>query len=126
MESTQPTLDEELNRCRHWIEAALDRGGNTHLFSDIVDGVKQGTMQFWPAPDACAVTEIIVYPRKKTLHIFLAGGNMDTIVDMDESAVHYAKAIGCDGVSVAGRKGWQKVLSKKGYSPFIVSLAKDI
>lgn len=119
-------LESELDRCRPWIEAALDRGGNTHIFEDISDGVKKGLMQFWPAPDACAVTEIICYPRKKVLHIFLAGGNMDTIVDMDESAVHYAKISGCHGVSVAGRKGWQKVLDSRGYKPFIVSLAKDI
>jgi hypothetical protein len=119
-------LEKELDRCRPWIEAALDRGGNTHLFEDIADGVKRGTMQFWPADDACAITEIICYPRKKVLHIFLAGGNMDTIVDMDESAVHYAKLVGCTGMSVAGRKGWQRVLEKKGYKPFIVSLGKDI
>lgn len=119
-------LDTELDRCRPWIEAALDRGGNTHIFEDIVDGVKKGLMQFWPADDACAVTEIICYPRKKVLHIFLAGGNMDTIVDMDESAVHYAKLSGCTGMSVAGRKGWQRVLDKKGYKPFTFSLGKDI
>lgn len=119
-------LDAELDRCRPWIEAALDRGGNTHIFEDIVDGVKKGLMQFWPADDACAVTEIICYPRKKVLHIFLAGGNMDTIVDMDESAVHYAKLSGCTGMSVAGRKGWQRVLDKKGYKPFTFSLGKDI
>jgi|TARA_R100000482_G_scaffold91188_1_gene37485 hypothetical protein len=119
-------LDKELDRCKPWIEAALDRGGNTHIFEDIVDGVKKGLMQFWPADDACAVTEIICYPRKKVLHIFLAGGNMDTIVDMDESAVHYAKLSGCTGMSVAGRKGWQRVLDKKGYKPFTFSLGKDI
>lgn len=119
-------LDTELDRCRPWIEAALERGGNTHIFEDIVDGVKKGLMQFWPAEDACAVTEIICYPRKKVLHIFLAGGNMDTIVDMDESAVHYAKLSGCAAMSVAGRKGWQRVLNKKGYTPFTFSLGKDI
>ena len=119
-------LEKEMERCRPWIQAALDRGQNTHLFSDIVDSVKQGHMQFWPAEDACAVTEVCVYPRKKILNIFLAGGNMDTIVDMDESAVMYAKTIGCDGVSVNGRRGWQKVLAKKGYRPFLTNLAKDI
>lgn len=119
-------LDAELERCKPWIEAALERGGNTHEFEDIVHAVKAGTMQFWPAEDACAVTEIIVYPRKRAFHVFLAGGNMDTIVDMDESAVYYAKINGCTIMSVAGRKGWQKVLGERGYKPFLTSLAKEI
>jgi len=119
-------LETELERCRPWIEAALDRGGNTHLFEDIVDAVKMGTMQFWPAEDACAVTEIIVYPRKKAFHVFLAGGNMDTIVEMDASAVFFAKLNGCSAMSIAGRKGWQKVLEHKGYKPVLTSLGKDI
>jgi len=119
-------LDAELERCRPWIEAALDRGGNTHEFEDIVYAVKTGAMQFWPAEDACAITEIIVYPRKRAFHVFLAGGNMDTIVDMDESAVYYAKINGCTIMSIAGRKGWQRVLNEKGYRPYLTSLAKEI
>ncbi|QDP58291.1 MAG: hypothetical protein Unbinned8622contig1005_32 [Prokaryotic dsDNA virus sp.] len=119
-------LDAELERCRPWIEAALDRGGNTHLFEDVVSAVKAGTMQFWPADDACAVTEIVVYPRKKVLHIFLAGGNIETIVSMDESAVYFAKLNDCNAVTVAGRKGWQKVLEGRGYTPVLTSLGKDI
>jgi len=119
-------LDAELERCRPWIEAALDRGGNTHLFEDIVSAVKAGAMQFWPAEDACAITEIVAYPRKKALHIFLAGGNMDTIVDMDDSAVFFAKQNGCSHMSIAGRKGWQRILQDKGYKPVLTSLGKDI
>jgi hypothetical protein len=83
-------------------------------------------MQFWPAEDACAVTEIIVYPRKKAFHVFLAGGRMETIVDMDESAIHFARLNGCTSMSIAGRKGWQKVLEGKGYKPVLTSLGKDI
>jgi hypothetical protein len=119
-------LDAELERCRPWIEAALRRSGGTHLFEDIVSAVKAGTMQFWPAEDACAVTEIIVYPRKKAFHVFLAGGRMETIVDMDESAIHFARLNGCTSMSIAGRKGWQKVLEGKGYKPVLTSLGKDI
>jgi hypothetical protein len=119
-------LDAELERCRPWIEAALDRGGNTHEFEDIVYAVKTGTMQFWPAEDACAITEIIVYPRKRAFHVFLAGGNMDTIVDMDESAVYYAKLNGCTIMSIAGRKGWQRVLTDKGYKNTLTVLMKEL
>ena len=119
-------LDQELERCRKWIEAALEYSGGTHDFDDIVRMVKANILQFWPAADACAITEVIEYPKKKVLHIFLAGGNMDTIVDMNESAEYFAKLNGCTGMSIAGRKGWSKVLSKKGYKEAFTTLGKDI
>ncbi len=30
-------LEEELIRCKDWIQSALNKGGNTHDFKDIVD-----------------------------------------------------------------------------------------
>ena len=72
------------------------------------------------------MTEIVSYPQKKVLHIFLAGGEMDQIVDMDSSAVEFAKMNGCTGMSIAGRKGWARVLTEKGYQETYTVLGKDI
>lgn len=119
-------LDAELERCRPWIEAALNYGGDTHSFDDVVESVKKGAMQFWPANDACAVTEIIPFPRKKVLHVFLAGGNAETIVDMNESAESFAKMNGCSMISVVGRVGWKKALGTKGYSAPSAVLFKEL
>ena len=41
------TLAEELLRCQDWIKAALNKGGDTHDFKDVVDGVLSGNMQLW-------------------------------------------------------------------------------
>ena len=119
-------LFDELNRCRPWLQAALDLSGDTHTWDDIVSGIYSGQMQFWPAERGCAVTEIVTYPRKKVLHIFLAGGEMDQIVDMDDSATEFAKAQGCSALTIAGRKGWKKVLEHKGYKEQFTTLAKEI
>lgn len=125
-EAREITIFDELERCRPWIEAALDRSGGTHLFEDVVDSIMSGHMQFWPAEDSCAVTEIIVYPRKKVLHVFLAGGKLETIVSMNESAVEWAKSIGCQGMSIAGRKGWIKVLKSKGWKEQFTNLSLEV
>tara|TARA_R100000353_G_scaffold168531_1_gene131105 strand:- start:272 stop:655 length:384 start_codon:yes stop_codon:yes gene_type:complete len=126
MDDTEVTLEQEIERCRPWLQDALDAGGNTHTIEDVVDAVRKRIMQFWPAEDACAVTEILHFPRKKSLHIFLAGGNLDTIVDMRESAEHFAKINGCAMMSVSGRKGWQRVLGKHGYGNTLTVLEKRI
>ena len=120
------SLNDELNRCKPWILAALEYSGGTHLYEDIVAGIAAGSLQFWPAPNGCAVTEIIIFPRKRVFHIFLAGGEKNQIVDMDESAVQFAKMQGCTSMTVAGRRGWARVLKQKGWAEQFTTLSKDI
>ena len=72
-------VKEDLLRCKEWIQSALDKGGDTHSFIDVVEGVLSGHMQLWSGEKGCAVTEIVCYPNKKVLHVFLAGGKLEQI-----------------------------------------------
>ena len=119
-------LDTHLLRCREWIEDALEYSGGTHCFDDVADGVRSGRMQLWQGPEGCAVTEIVVYPRSKALHVFLAGGKMEQIIDMIDSAVEWGRAVGCDTMTVAGRPGWERVLQKYGWHYASTILAREI
>ena len=123
------SMQDELIKCRDWIQSALDKGGDTHDFKDIVDGVMSGHMQLWSGERGCAVTEILVYPNKKILHVFLAGGKMghgiDQIMDMHDDAVEFARLNGCKGMTVSGRAGWKKILASKGWRQQFVTLAKE-
>ena len=66
-------LSDDLERCKPWIEDALEYCNGTHEFNDIVLGIAESRMQLWAAPRGCIVTEIVVYPQKKVLNLFLAG-----------------------------------------------------
>ena len=122
-------LEEELIRCREWIQSALNKGGNTHEFKDIVDGIISGNMQLWLGANGCAITEIVVYPNKKVLHVFLAGGDkglgIKQITDMHDDAIEFGKQQGCVGMTVTGRKGWKKVLQSRGWSEQFTTLLKE-
>ena len=118
------SLPDELSRCREWIEAALGYGGGTHDFNDVVDAISTGHMQLWPADDGCLVTEIVKYPRKTVLHIFLAGGRMGQITDMHDDVIAWAKTQGCESLTLAGRKGWVKALAPYGWNQNLVVLEK--
>ena len=113
-------------RCQPWLEAALERANGTHTISNVVEAIATGSMQFWPAPRGCAVTEIIKYLNKKVLHVFLARGELDQIVEMDGSAAEFARMNGCTAMTIAGRKGWAKVLKDKGYKEAFTVLAKEL
>lgn len=116
----------EIQRCLPWIVDALSYSGGTHEPTDVIEGILKGTMQLWPGPEACAVTEIVVYPNRKVLHVFLAAGKMEGIVDMQESAEQWGKLQGCTAMTIAGRKGWARVLKDVGYEEKYVTLAKEL
>ena len=114
-------LEDELERCRPWIEAALEYSGGTHVFDDIVDGIRSGSLQLWPAKKGCIVTEIVCYPKLKKLNVFLGGGNLEQILDMDSSVISFAKDNGCKSLTMTGRKGWVKPLLSDGWTnPYFV------
>jgi len=118
-------IKEELLRCEGWIQSALNKGGNTHGFVDVVEGVLSGHMQLWSSEKGCAVTEIVVYPNKKVLHVFLAGGKLEHITDMQEDAVKWAKDKGCKGMQLNGRAGWKKALRDTGWREQLTTLIKE-
>ena len=123
------SLEDELIRCKDWIQSALNKGGDTHDFKDVVDGIMSGNFQLWLGTNGCAVTEIVVYPNKKVLHVFLAGGDqgqgIEQITDMHDDAMAWGKQQGCDGMPVTGRRGWKKVLASKGWKEQFTTLLKE-
>ena len=112
----------ELERCRPWIKAALDRSGDLNTWDEVVSGIHSGRMQLWPAEQGCIVTEIVVYHNRKALHIFLAGGKLDEILQMTESVKEWAKLMGCSFATFDGRLGWQKPLEKIGWKPHSITM----
>ena len=118
-------MDNEISRCRKWIEAALEYSGGTHDFEDIVAGLHRGVLQLWPTPRGCIVTEIVLYPQKKVLNVFLGGGELDQILDMHDNVISWAKAQGCSALSMSGRPGWKKPLKKHGWQSQHVSYVKE-
>ena len=118
-------MDKEIKRCRKWIEAALEYSGGTHTFSDVVNGLNKGVLQLWPTPRVCIVTEIVVYPKKKVLNVFLGGGELDQILDMHKDVMDWAKVQGCTALSMSGRSGWKKPLKEHGWKTQHVSYVKE-
>ena len=118
---------EQLERLRHHVEAALEYSGGTHNFDDVAEMVEQNRLQLWPAKDSVVLTEIIVYPRLKNLHYFLAGGDLDELSRMRPLIESWGKSIGCTRVTLAGRRGWAKTFLKdEGYSPQWTVMAKEL
>lgn len=108
---------EDLERFKDDIERALGHWSNTHTFDDVCSSVLQKQVAFWPLENSFLITEIVVYPQQRHLHIWLAGGDLDEIKAMQHSMVQHAKENGCSIITLSGRAGWVKALEDIGWKP---------
>ena len=109
----------------HGLRRALDIPNGTHDFIDVAEGLYRGTMQLWPAEKGCIVTEIVVYPKKKALNVFLGGGELDQILDMHENVIEWAKRKGCECLMMTVALAGKKPLEKHGWKTLHSSYVKE-
>ena len=116
----------KLEDYRPQIEAALEHAGNTHAFEHILEGVVEGRMQAWQNGNSIAITEIICYPLKKSLNVFIAGGKSEELVEMLKSAEEWGIKQGCSKITFAGRKGWLRYFKKSAFKQSIIFMEKSL
>jgi hypothetical protein len=108
------------------LRAALATGCPTHSLEDVLEQVACGDARLWETPDAVVVTEIHEYPRCRVLHFWLATGELGGVVELTRQACADAKELGCTWATIAGRKGWERVLSEDGWKPKMVILSREL
>ena len=104
---------EQFHLRRKYIEDALEYTKGTHTLDDIWNGVVRGDFQFWPGDKSAIITEIQIYPQTKVMHIFLAGGDLEELLQMEKSVRAYAQTIGCNSMSISGRRGWLRIFEDR-------------
>lgn len=107
---------ESLLTWRDHIEAAMAKAEFSHTFDDLTYMVIAGHLEFHDFDDCFCMTQITVFPQFKLYHFMLAGGDMEAIVDKTDLFKQKAKSMGCRYLSFSGRKGFEPVLSKHGWT----------
>lgn len=97
------------------LQRALDLAGNTHTIEDVATAVKAGTMQAFHNDDALVITEIVEFPRAKSINVFVACGDLDAVMSLQPLIEDFGRKHGCDRMRMLGRQGWRKVLPKHGW-----------
>jgi hypothetical protein len=116
-------MEEHWQRCRRYIEDALEYAGGSHTIDDVWDAVCEGKAQFFPLDKSAIVTEVVDYPQKAMCRIWLAGGDLDELMEAEAAIAAWAKTLGCSGMEIIGRRGWSRQL--KDYRQTAVVLMKD-
>ena len=116
-----------LDEARPFLQKALDLAGNTHTLEDVRQGIDAGRLQYWPGVNSAIITEIIEYPQKRTLHFFLAGGNLAELEAMYPLVEDWGRQQGCVAASTSGRPGWERTfLKREGWKSRTVVMTKEL
>jgi hypothetical protein len=108
------------------ISRALEYGGSTHSFDDIVCGVLASQYDVLYNDGAIAISEQSNYPNVRAYHVFVAAGTLDSVLALQEQMIERALAADCTQLTLWGRLGWQKVLAKHNWSPKLVYMVRDL
>lgn len=117
---------------KHELERALKDQYNRTSINDVYEMIQDKKAQLWALHDgevkAVMVTEIISYKNLKAVKIWLVTGTeLDTWLDtLIETVSNWAKEQGCTVMEFTGRKGWEKVLNKKGFNDSKISMTKPL
>lgn len=115
-----------LDHAKKYIEPILN-DLKTHLWKDIVYGISIGHFHLITLPNGAIVCEFVNYPRLRACNIFLAGGDLEEMKELQPDLIKWAKENGAERLEIRGRLGWLKTFkneldSDKTY----IQISKDI
>jgi hypothetical protein len=86
---------------RKHLEAALAHEGVGRSVEDVLEKIATGHAQMWAGKKSFHITEIIVHPNRKTLHVWLSGGDMQELIEMAPKLMAWGKKMGCTDATIA-------------------------
>lgn len=93
---------------REVLAPALD---GSYTMADVEAEILAGRAQLWVLGSSAVVTQVSEFPRRRTLRIWLAGGDLGEIAQSTGYLEEVAESMGCDRIEVDGRKGWGSILT---------------
>lgn len=105
---------------------ALEHGGGTHSLNDVLAQIEKGDAQLWQNEGGVIVTEMKDTPNKRVVHFWLAAGELESVVALSKDVLAWAKEKGCEQATLAGRRGWERVLASEGWAPMLTVMSRGV
>jgi hypothetical protein len=117
----------EFDRCRKYLEDALEYNNTGQTLDDVKAGLLSGEYILWPGENCAVVTEHFDGPTGKFLNFFLAGGDLQELESMLAPIETWAKSAGVNKITLYGRRGWERTFLKDaGYKTQWVVMTKEL
>ena len=106
-------VDEMWDGISHLVDSVTERA-SMYTTDEIRGHLIRGTAQLWLAVSgglrAICITQICTYKRKECNILVCAGDGARAWVHLLEQIGDWARAEGCEAMTLTGRKGWKKLL----------------
>lgn len=111
---------------RTQVEEALAHASYERTWDDLVRAIDNSFMQLWVSDTTSSIiiTEIVLYPRIKTVRAVIAAGDLDEIIAMIPTIAEWALTHDCTHTELCGRRGWERRLS--GWTSSAVLMRREI
>lgn len=117
-----------------YVEQGLEYTDGKYAVNDVRALLGEGLLILWVVYNeekekaiGCLLTEVLQYPRVKSLSIFLLGGDdFPQIVEVLEDLKNYARSIECKTIEFYGRAGWEKVLKPYDFEKTHIVMRLDL
>jgi len=124
-EDTVHPRDAQWQRFRPLFADAIE--GSRYTIHDVDRQVGQGQMMFFPGKNAAVIAVKTTFPDQTSdLQTLWAVGDLSEIVELEPGICAMARLLGCVGILVEGRKGWERVLKHRGYTHWSTTVRKDL
>jgi len=116
----------------HWVVAALEGRCIAYTSADLYAECLARELQLWLAledetPQAVAITRLDVSERAKVCTVLVTSGEeMTAWLHFEADVAAWAAAQDCDAVEAWGRKGWERPLKSRGYTPVYTIYRKPL
>ena len=117
---------DSLEKFRPGLKKALAIAGNTHTIADVAQLLLDSRAQLWVDEDAIVVTEILQYPRKKVLRIWITTGELEPCLKLIRRVLKWGKEEDCDFAVGTGRRGWLKPLRREGWTETLAVYEQEL
>lgn len=97
------------------LRRALKAGGDTHTVEDILQEISGGKKQSFVHGSTWAITQVLDFPRKRVLELFMVVGKGCELSLLEEDIIKFAREIGADFIRTQGRPGWRKHAKAMGW-----------
>jgi hypothetical protein len=94
----------------------LDDMGGVYTVQDLVDRIRSGHMQSFMHGTSWVVTQVLEFPQRKVMEIFLAVGELADAPALHTRIMQHAEDHGCDLLRAYGRNGWRNMAKQYGWT----------
>jgi hypothetical protein len=108
------------------IAAALRAGGDLLSIDDLRALAIAKRVQWWGDERAGVATEVLTYPRRRVLNLFMAAGELREVLALQDAVTDFARDMECSHMVAHGRAAWGRVGQPLGWLPHSIQYVREV